>query len=64
MTAAITNLRRARKAKVRVEKERTAEENRRRFGQSKAARRRAEAEDALAGRRLDGLRRDPSEPEA
>jgi hypothetical protein len=63
MTASITNLRQARKAKARAARERAAEENCRTFGQSKAARRLAAAEDAFADRRLDGLRRDPSDPE-
>jgi Domain of unknown function (DUF4169) len=58
MTADIINLRQARKAKARAEKERRAEENRRKFGRPKHERARAEAESLLEENRLDGLRRD------
>jgi hypothetical protein len=54
----IVNLRQARKAKARADHARTAEENRARFGRTKAQR----AEDAAEERRraalLDGARRD------
>jgi Domain of unknown function (DUF4169) len=63
MTADIINLRRARKAKARAEKERQAEENRRKFGQPKHERKRAQAEKSLGAKRLEGMRREPPEPD-
>lgn len=66
MSAEIINLRRARKAKKRCEDQARAEENRARFGRPKHEREMARAEENLAVRRLDGLRRDrdPNEPGA
>jgi len=58
MTAKIINLRQFRKAKARAEKERQAEENRTRHGQTKADRRQHESERALADRNIEALRRD------
>lgn len=54
----IINLNKARKQKVRAEAERTAAENRVRFGRTKAQKQRDAAEDAEAQRRLDQLRRE------
>ena len=54
MSAEIINLRRARKERARVEKERQAEENRRLFGLSKAERKQTDDEKDRASRRLDG----------
>jgi hypothetical protein len=59
MTADIINLRQARKAQARAEKERRTDENRRRFGRPKHERDQAEAETLLEAERLDGLRRNP-----
>jgi hypothetical protein len=58
MTGELINLRRARKARARVERERDAAENRARFGQTKADRQKTAAEDRLAERRIDAHRRD------
>jgi hypothetical protein len=57
MTADIVNLRRARKAKVRADKERTAAENRAAFGRSKAEKTKAATERERAIRVLEGHRR-------
>jgi hypothetical protein len=57
MPADIVNLRRARKAKRRAERERTAVENRRAFGRAKADKRQDTAERARAERVIDGHRR-------
>jgi hypothetical protein len=54
VAAEIINLRKARKAKARVEADARAAENRVRFGRSKAEREVREAEDRLSARRLDG----------
>jgi len=51
----IVNLRRARKAKERAEKEKTAEANRVLHGTPKHLRRRSEAEKAKAEQRLAGI---------
>lgn len=59
MSAEIVNLRRARKNRARAVGERRAEENRIRFGRTKAARRREEDERLRADTALDGARRDP-----
>jgi hypothetical protein len=59
MSAEIVNLRRARKDKSRVERERVAEERRRAFGRSKAEKAHEEAERTLRDRHLDGHRREP-----
>jgi hypothetical protein len=62
--AEIINLRRARKARAQVDKETLAAENRVRFGRTGEERRRREAEESLAKRRLEGHRReDPPEPD-
>lgn len=53
MAAEIINLRKARKAKARVEADTRAAENRVRFGRSKAEREAREADDRLQARRLD-----------
>jgi hypothetical protein len=57
MTAEIVNLRKVRKARDRVDKEKRAEENRLKFGRTKAEREREEAEETIAVRRLDAHRR-------
>ncbi len=61
--AEIVNLRRARKAKVRREKESEARDNRVRFGTTKAARQLASAQEEAARRRLDGHLRQPDDDE-
>ena len=53
MTFTIINLRKARKAKARAEKDSEAAENRAKFGQTKSERQRKEADAALKIRRLD-----------
>ncbi|MBN8994540.1 MAG: DUF4169 family protein [Rhizobiales bacterium] len=60
MTAEIVNLRRARKAKTRAEKEREAEANRIAFGRTKAERKATAAERERAGRAIDSHRREPT----
>lgn len=62
MTAEIVNLRAARKVRARAEKERVAEENRRRFGASKAERLAADAERIGHGRTVDQAKRDAPAP--
>lgn len=62
MPAEIVNLRRARKARARREREVTAAEQRARFGRPKAERDLADARRDAEHRRLDGHRRD-GEPE-
>jgi len=57
MSAEIINLRKARKARDRVEKEKRAKENRIKFGRTKAERERASAEDAIKLRRLETHKR-------
>lgn len=57
MTAEIINLRQVRKARERSRKEARAEENRTKFGQSKAERQRLSAEAEHATRHLDGAQR-------
>lgn len=52
--AEILNLRRARKAKARAEKDAHAAENRTKFGVSGVVRRLQKAEDKLADKRLSG----------
>jgi hypothetical protein len=54
----IVNLRQARKAKARVEKAKTAEENRARFGRTKAQRQADSAEEQRRAALLDGSRLD------
>lgn len=53
MAADIINLRQARKAKARVEKEKTAEQNRLTFGRTKAEKQLTKALNDKAERRLD-----------
>lgn len=59
MTAEIVNLRRARKQKVRTEKEREAEANRLAFGRTKAEKQATRAEQERAARAIDSHRREP-----
>ena len=56
--AEVVNLRQARKRKKRDESERTAAENRARFGRTKAEVKHERAERALEEARLSGHRRD------
>ncbi|GLV24574.1 DUF4169 family protein [Sphingobium sp. Cam5-1] len=56
--ADIINLRQARKARARKDKEKVAAANRARFGQTKAEREVRRIEDARQDRVLDGSRRD------
>jgi len=56
--AEIVNLRRARKAKARAEKDKAADENRARFGRTKAEKTASRAEQDRAARRLDELKRE------
>ena len=58
--ADVVNLNRFRKRKARETAERLAEENRVRFGRTKAQKQRDAAEAEAAQRRLDQLRRDPT----
>jgi hypothetical protein len=59
----IVNLNRYRKQKLKAERERRANEKRARFGIPKAERAKTSAERSLEARRLEGARRDDSEPE-
>jgi len=61
MTAEIVNLRKARKARDRVAKETQAEENRIKFGRTKAERERHEANMDIAVRRLESHKRETGE---
>jgi hypothetical protein len=54
LTGEIVNLRKARKAKVRSQKDAQAAENRIRYGTPKTERSLLEAEERLSARRLDG----------
>lgn len=56
MTAKIVNLRKARKAKARADKERTAAENRVVHGRSKAERQREASDKDRLQRELDGAK--------
>ena len=58
MSADIINLKRARKAKQRVEAATRAEHNRAKFGRTKAERQATEAERNLEARRLEAARRE------
>ena len=58
MPADVVNLRRARKAKARVDRERAAETNRVLFGRTKAEKERQAAERDMAARALESHRRD------
>ncbi|ROH91779.1 DUF4169 family protein [Stagnimonas aquatica] len=62
--AEIINLNKARKAKARLSAEQQAAENRVRHGRSKAQKQQDAAATEAMRRKLDGLRLDPSEPEA
>lgn len=57
MTAEVVNLRRARKLKLRVEKEAKADENRKLFGRSKHEKRLREATRELQDKELSGKKR-------
>jgi hypothetical protein len=57
--AEIVSLNRARKARTKVRDKAQAEVNRVRFGLTKAEKAKAEADQALAERRLDGHEREP-----
>jgi Domain of unknown function (DUF4169) len=57
MSADIVNLRKARKAKARATKEETAQENRVRFGLTKAERERQQSAKDKIERELDGAKR-------
>jgi hypothetical protein len=61
--AEIINLRKARKAKARAEKEAAAAENREKFGQLKEERSLNEASKDLLARKLDAHRRDRDDDE-
>ena len=61
--AEILSLSKARKAKARDDARRTAEENRARFGRTRAERETEAAVDDLAARRLDGHRLDEASRE-
>jgi hypothetical protein len=58
MTGEIVNLRKARKAQARTQKDAQAAENRVRFGRPKAERTLLDANETLAARRLDHHRMD------
>jgi hypothetical protein len=57
LSAKVVNLRRARRAQARAEREKTAAANRQAFGRTKAERVRSDAERDADARRLDGHRR-------
>jgi hypothetical protein len=57
--AEIINLRTARKARARAEKEAAASANRRSFGQTRDEKRASREEQARIDRTLDGAKRDP-----
>jgi hypothetical protein len=57
--AEIINLRTARKARARADKEAAASANRRQFGQTKDEKRVAREEQVRIDRTLDGAKRDP-----
>ncbi|HLV82430.1 MAG TPA: DUF4169 family protein [Devosia sp.] len=56
--AEIINLRNVRKQKARADKATAAEQNRIKFGRSKAEKQLSAAEQALADKRIDGHKRD------
>lgn len=58
MSAEIVNLRKARKARDRAEKEKRAEENRAKFGRTKAERELESANKAIDLRRIEAHKRD------
>ena len=59
MAADIINLRRARKAKARVDRDREATANRAAYGRPKSEKQKSAAEERLAARRIDAHRREP-----
>jgi hypothetical protein len=59
MAAEIINLRQARKQRARAEAGKAADQNRLRFGRSKAEKRAAEAEKSAAARKLDAHKLTP-----
>ena len=59
MSAEIVNLRQARKARARTDREKEAEANRAKFGRTKAERRQSDGETKLADKRLDALKLTP-----
>ena len=59
MTAEIINLKQARKNRARAEAEKQAEENRLKFGRSKAEKTLTSAEKNLSDKNLDGSKLDP-----
>lgn len=61
--ADIINLRQARKTKARADKERQAEANRAKFGQSKASRQARLREEERTDRQLEGKKRDVPDKE-
>jgi hypothetical protein len=61
--AEIINLRKARKAKARADKDAEAAENRAKFGRPKEERSQSEAAKDLLDRKLDAHRREDDEPE-
>jgi len=61
MTGKVVNLRQARKRRARAEKERKAEQNRIRFGRTKAERNLSEALREKHARHVDGHRREEGE---
>ncbi len=60
----VINLRQARKAKARNDKDRLADANRAKFGRTKAERLESQAEEARRTRSLEGARREKDGPEA
>lgn len=61
--ADIVNLQKRRKAKARADKDAQAAANRAAFGRTKAEKQLADAAKVLAGRRLEGHRRDDDDGE-
>jgi len=59
VTAEIINLKQARKNRARAEAEKQAEENRLKFGRSKAEKTLTSAEKNLSDKNLDGSKLDP-----
>lgn len=58
MASGIVNLNKARKARAKLDKARLAAFNRDKFGRSKAEKELAAAEEALAAKKLDGVKRE------
>lgn len=58
MTNNVINLRQARKAKARADKEQTADENRRRHGRTKAEKQAEKTTRETAANKLDGHKRE------